>query len=338
MSKSLEKINNTIKIAIALMFIIFNIWIYIKGNNIEISIGTACFSIVILSMIFIYERLHKKYMNDIFISLSDMLGTIIDMREIEVFSTTEDTILAKLQFQTIKLTNILKNQSSKIEEEKNEIKSLISDIAHQLKTPLTNLKMYGEFLEDENLTEEERKEFHEIILTSLNRLGFLVESMIKMSRLESGVITLRSEMANLNNTVIMAISNVQKKAEIKGINIEFKELDKVNIIHDKRWISEAIFNILDNAVKYTKENGLVVVTIENYDMFTRIDIKDNGIGIKEEEIPKIFKRFYRGENSGEEEGIGIGLYLAREIITKEDGYIKVKSNNRGSLFSIFLKR
>ncbi|WP_305133621.1 sensor histidine kinase KdpD [uncultured Clostridium sp.] len=265
-----------------------------------------------------------------------MLSTIIDIREDIVFSTIEDSLFSKLQHQTIKLTNILKNKNKQIEEERNEIQELISDIAHQLKTPLTNLKMYGEFLKDESLSEDERKEFFEIVMYSLNRLSFLVESMIKMSRLESGVITLRPNLSNLNDTLLMSINQVQKKAKEKKININLEEVDKIKIYHDKNWISEAIFNLLENAVKYSTNNSKIDIKIQSYKMFVRIDVKDNGIGIQEDELPKIFRRFYRGSNVEDIEGIGIGLYLTREIVNKHGGYIKVKSNNNGSIFSIFL--
>ena len=143
--------------------------------------ATLIFSVFIISSFFIYKIVYKKHMESIFIQLSDMLQTIIDMKDKEVFSSIEDTLFSKLQYQTIKLTAILKNKNSQIEEERNEIQKLISDIAHQLKTPLTNLKMYGEFLQDESLSKEERKEFYDIVMSSLNRLSFLVESMIKMS-------------------------------------------------------------------------------------------------------------------------------------------------------------
>ncbi|WP_304857851.1 sensor histidine kinase KdpD [uncultured Clostridium sp.] len=275
-------------------------------------------------------------MENIFINLSNMLSTIIDIREDIVFSTIEDSLFSKLQHQTIKLTNILKNKNKQIEEERNEIQELISDIAHQLKTPLTNLKMYGEFLKDESLSEDERKEFFEIVMYSLNRLSFLVESMIKMSRLESGVITLRPNLSNLNDTLLMSINQVQKKAKEKKININLEEVDKIKIYHDKNWISEAIFNLLENAVKYSTNNSKIDIKIQSYEMFVRIDVKDNGIGIQEDELPKIFRRFYRGSNVEDIEGIGIGLYLTREIVNKHGGYIKVKSNNNGSIFSIFL--
>ena len=336
MSVKFDKVNNILTKIIIVSAIIFNVYIYVISESRKVFFATLIFSLFMISSFFIYKIIYKKHMESIFIQLSDMLQTIIDMKDKEVFSTIEDTLFSKLQYQTIKLTTILKNKNSEIEEERNEIQKLISDIAHQLKTPLTNLKMYGEFLQDESLSKEERKEFYEIVMSSLNRLSFLVESMIKMSRLESGVINLRYTVSELNDTLLMAINEVQSKAKAKNIEITLDEVNKVTINHDKNWIKEGIFNILENAVKYSSENGKIDVKIERYEMFVRVDIKDNGIGIKEDDMPKIFSRFYRGENVGDTEGIGIGLYLTREIVSKHGGYIKVKSHNKGSIFSIFL--
>lgn len=331
-----DKINDIFLVGSILITIIFNIRIYVVAQNIEISILFTIFSLLMILVLFIYRYNYKKYMENIFIQLSDMLDTIINMQNREVFSTIEDTLFSKLQAQTIKLTTILTNKNSQIEEERNQIQGLISDIAHQLKTPITNLKMYSEFLKDETLSEVERKEFNNIVISSLERLSFLVESMIKMSRLESGVISLKPTKNKLNDTILMAINEVQKKIKSKNIKLTLEEVDKVIINHDRNWISEGVFNILENAVKYNKDNGFINVKIESYEMFVRIDIEDDGIGIEEEEIPKIFSRFYRGKNVDDTEGIGIGLYLTREIVSKHGGYIKVKSNNEGSIFSIFL--
>lgn len=324
------------KTSIILFCFLFNTIIYFKTLNIQITIITAIFSLGIISFVFLYDTLFKNYMTSILEELSDMLETISHMKSEEVFSTMEDTIFSKLQSQTTRLTNILISQNKEIEEEKNEIKSLISDIAHQLKTPLSNIKIYSEFLQDDNLKEDERKEFNNIVLFSLNKLTFLVESMIKMSRLESGVIGLKLERDSLNETVLLALCQVQKKARNKNILIGLNEVDKIIINHDKNWLSEAIFNILENGVKYTKDGGKIDITIKTYEVFCRVDIEDNGIGISEDEFPKIFSRFYRGRNIGGAEGIGIGLYLSRKIIMQHGGYIKVNSNNGGSKFSIFL--
>ncbi|MGG7162793.1 sensor histidine kinase [Clostridium ihumii] len=332
----INKLNVILKASVIIISIFFIGLILFLTRSIKLTTIVSVFSILIILIMFAYEKIYKIYMQNTFVQLSDMLDTIINMRDENIFSTTEDTVLSKLQYQTIKLTNILKSKNKKIEDERNEIKSLISDIAHQLKTPLTNLKMYGEFLQDESLTDEERKEFSEVINTSLNRLSFLVESMIKMSRLESGVIQLKTHKNNLNDTVLMVIGQIQKKAKEKNIEIKLEEIDKIELNYDKNWISEAILNILDNAVKYTGENGEIQITLQSYDIFSRVDIKDNGMGIEENEIPKIFSRFYRGNNTLDVEGIGIGLYLSREIVDKHGGYIKVKSNENETIFSVFL--
>lgn len=336
--KNLSNIEIILNFIIILICIIFNIFIFInlKDYNINIFIITCCFTIIILGIFYLQKIVFKNYINDILTKLSDMLATISDMNEIEVFSMIDDSIFSKLQHQTLRLINILKSQNKKMEYEKNEIKSLISDIAHQLKTPLTNMKIYSEFLQDENLLEEDRIEFNKVIMLSLDKLCFLVESMIKMSRLESSIINLHKRPSEINESILSAITQLYKKAQLKNIKIEFSPKENIKLNYDEKWTTEAIFNIIENAIKYSHKDSTIFINVEKYEIFTRIDIKDEGIGISEEEIPKIFRRFYRGSNVLNEEGIGIGLYLSREIVTKQGGYIKVKSYKNGSIFSIFL--
>ena len=339
MMKRLNIVNLILNFVIFVACLSFNICIFLwtKDYDINICIITVAFTLAIFIIFYLQKLFFKKYTNGILVKLSDMLASVSDMREEEVFSMIDDSIFSKLQHQTLKLINILKSQNKKIETEKNEIKALISDIAHQLKTPLTNMKMYSEFLQDEDLSEEERQEFNEVILLSLDKLCFLVESMIKMSRLESSVINLHKTTSDINDAVVSAISQLYKKAQSKNITIDFEPKQKILLDYDKKWTSEAIFNIIENAIKYSKENTTISISIEKYEIFTRIDITDQGIGISEDEIPKIFGRFYRGRDVLEDEGIGIGLYLSREIISKQGGYIKVKSSELGSTFSVFLQ-
>lgn len=334
--RDFNKYNLFFRISIITLCIIFNVIILFVSQDLGINYICIGFTLIILLGFYIYEKLFERYMSKILIKLSDMLATISDMKEEEVFSEIDDSLFSKLQYQTIKLTKLLKSQNLKIEQDKEEIKSLISDISHQLKTPLASMKMYSEFLKDEGITKEEREEFNKVIITCLDKLCFLVESMIKMSRLESSVINLRPQRYSINETIISAITQLHKKAHNKNININFYSKEDILLIHDKNWTMEAIFNIIDNAIKYSPKESDINISVTSYEMFTKIDIKDEGIGIKEEEMPKIFSRFYRGENTYEEEGIGIGLYLSREIITKEDGYIKVSSSSSGSIFSVYL--
>lgn len=317
--------------------ILFTLYIEVNFHNRILTLIILAFLSLIMLSYFLFILMIRNHISLLLEQLSDMFSSLIDMRQEEVFSTLNDDMLSKLQFQVIKLKEILINQNKKVKKERDEIKSLISDISHQIKTPVSNLEIYYELLKDPTISKEQREDFIVNIKSQLRKLNFLMDSMIKMSRLESGIIKLNPKLGNLNETCLTAVKQVYQKAIIKNIKIEFIEKDNINMSYDANWTSEAIFNILDNAVKYTNINGEIIISIEKYSIYSRIDIKDNGTGLLEEEINNIFKRFYRGENSQKEEGVGLGLYLAREIITKQNGYIKVKSiKGSGTCFSIFL--
>ncbi len=297
MNNEFSKKSNIFKILLIILCIIFNIFILFKTKAVEIICITLVFSLIVVIGFLIYDKMLQDFITEMLVKLSDMISTISDLREKEVFSMIDDSMFSKLQHQTLKLTKVLQSQNIKI---------------------------------------EKREEFNKIILLSLDKLCFLVESMIKMSRLESSVISIKPTLGDLNDTIILAITQLYKKASIKNIHIDFEEKDKVIIYHDKKWTCEAIFNIIENAIKYSGSNTTINIVIERYEIFTRIDIKDEGPGILEEEMPKIFSRFYRGKNVSEEDGVGIGLYLSREIIAKQNGYIKVSSKGKGSTFSVFI--
>ncbi|WP_330571269.1 sensor histidine kinase [Marinisporobacter balticus] len=311
------------------------IWFVYKDIALLNAITIFCTLITSLSILFIYVL--KKHMGHIFNQLSQVISSMIDMREIEVFSILNDDMLSKLQSQIIKLTNILKAQNTRIKRDRDEIKSLISDISHQLKTPLSNLKLYYELMQYPSISKGEYTEFSMNIQSQIEKLSFLLESMIKMSRLEGGIIQLIQNKANLNDVCLTVIKQAYEKARNKNIEIQFDSGEDIILNIDKNWTAEAIFNIIDNAVKYTSNNSTIIVNTMKYEIFARVDITDNGIGIDEKEINNVFKRFYRGEHTQGEDGVGLGLYLAREIITKQNGYIKVKSQmSQGSVFSLFL--
>ncbi|HDK7166291.1 TPA: HAMP domain-containing histidine kinase [Clostridium botulinum] len=317
--------------------ILFDLYAWFKFKNINFMIFTIVFSLLIISLSTVFMYVLKKYMEHVLIQLSEVIESITDMNDKEVFSVLNDDMLSKIQSQVIKLTNILKAQNRRMKNERDEIKSLISDISHQLKTPLANLKLYYEILQDTSISKEEYEEFNFNMKSQIEKLSFLLESMIKMSRLESGIIKLNPKKVRLNDICLTAIKQVYKKAKDKNIEIKFNDTEDIVLNIDKNWTTEAVFNIIDNAIKYTNNNGTIVVHSIKYEMFARINVTDNGIGIDEEEINSIFKRFYRGEGSENEEGVGIGLYLSRQIIEKQSGYIKVKSKPlKGSIFSIFI--
>lgn len=324
----------TLFITVNLVYLFYGIIISKSFIEIIINVCLMCFE---AAAGFIFYTEVKKQMQDVFLQLSEVIAAITDMRETEIFSVLDDNMLSKLQSQVIKLSGILKMQNSKLEKEKNEIKSLISDIAHQLKNPLSNLNLYISFLKDRCLDESSRQEYVNNISNQLEKLNWLMESMIKMSRLESGIIQLKPEESSVNELLLTSLKQVYHKAERKGMDMEFIPDEDIKLTADIKWTSEAITNILENAVKYTGDGGRIAINVYKYEMYARIDIRDNGPGFEEAEINNIFKRFYRGPNARQQDGAGIGLYLSREIVTRQNGYIKVKSKpGEGSSFSVFL--
>ena len=226
-----------------------------------------------------------------------------------------------------------------LEKEKEGVKSLVSDISHQTKTPMTNIKMYAQLLE-ENLEKGEQETNQKLvqeIIRQTKRLDFLMQALTKLSRLESNIVEVKPVSQDIAPLVEVAIASIKPKAVQKQIQVTTQITGRA--CFDLKWTKEALENVLDNAVKYSPAGSCIEVSVKQYELYAAICVKDGGIGISEEEVPKIFGRFYRSEQVQQEEGVGIGLYLAREIVRKQDGYIKVKSKQgQGSEFQIFLRR
>ncbi|MGL4911322.1 MAG: sensor histidine kinase, partial [Romboutsia sp.] len=236
------------------------------------------------------------------------------------------------------MVEVMENKNSKYLEEKDSIKTLISDISHQIKTPIANISMYNETLINRELDRDKQIQFLNNMQIQVNKLEWLVKSLIKMSRLENGIIDLNVNKSRISDTIANALSGVYLKLEEKNISLEIDVDEKLEICHDKKWTIEAFFNIIENAVKYTKEDGSINISVKKMEFFTKISVCDSGIGIDENEINNVFKRFYRSAEVCDIEGVGVGLYLAREIINKQSGYVKVDSTKGiGSIFSIYMK-
>ncbi len=336
--KGIKKREAALIAAIYCICIAFMTYQLLVSKSIQAVIFCIIFTVLLAVMITALILLLHRSMKSVMVRLSDMVASLIDMRETEVFSVLNDDLLSKLQSQVLKLSRILKLQNKKLQNEKNEIKSLISDISHQLKNPLSNLKIYVSFIMDEDIDPLMRMEYLKNIDNQLDKLNWLMESMIKMTRLESGIIQLNREENSLNDVLLTSLKQIYQKALKKNIDIEFIFSEKdMRLSIDLKWTAEAITNILDNSVKYTQESGKIKIQIHKYELFARIDIEDNGTGFDEKEVNDIFKRFYRGKNSKGIDGVGIGLYLTREIISMQDGYIKAMSESgKGSTFSVFL--
>lgn len=303
-----------------------------RGILILICLALLCGSL------FLLDYLHRRYMDDLLEQLTLLIESLSGEEELHIFPETEDTLTSRLQHQLLKLRTILLAQNRMLSREKEQIKTMISDISHQIKTPVAAANTFAQLLCEEGISPEERTEYTATLQASLEKLTFLTNSLIKMSRLESGIIRLKPERNRLNDIVLQAVRSVYSKARDKNITITF-DCDRIFEAQlDFNWTAEAVVNVLDNAVKYTPDGGMIRLQISEYPSYLRLDITDNGVGIPEAEQAKIFGRFYRGRYSAGVDGVGLGLYLTRNIISKQHGYIKVSSGRGGSTFSIFLRK
>ena len=221
--------------------------------------------------------------------------------------------------------------------EKDAIKTLIGDISHQTKTPIANLLLYAQLLAEQDLPPESRA-YVSALEGQAEKLRFLIDALVKTSRLESGVLAMTPRRHGLQQMLEDAAAQAAPRAEAKGIALTVEPTD-LSARFAPKWTTEALYNLVDNAVKYTPTGGSVTLRAVGYELFCRIDVTDTGPGIPEAEQAKIFQRFYRSPSVSGEEGVGIGLYLARQIAAGQGGYLKVTSRpGEGSTFSLFLPR
>lgn len=301
--------------------------------------AVALFLAVCLAVQVLLYRTAGAYMRELVGQLSDLIDQLTQLRENPVFPPLEDTILSRLQQQVERLASIWAGLNRQAKRDRDEIQSLVSDLSHQLKTPVATLQIYGSLLAQPGLSPKQRQEYGSRMQLALERLDFLLDSMVKLSRLESGSIRLQPQANDVEELVLNAALQVRKAAEEKKIEVSIQPPQApIAVCCDPKWTEEAIFNVLDNAVKYTPQGGQVALTLESYETYCRINISDTGCGIPPEEIPKIFQRFYRGQSVQAVEGVGLGLPLARKVVQEQGGWIKVSSDHKGSTFSIFLRR
>lgn len=287
------------------------------------------FLAIVLAWYTVYRQ--KKLMK----RLNDMLDSAITSS----FSETmfDESMLSAVETRMANYLSASVLSARNLSGERDKIKTLLADISHQTKTPIANILLYAELLNEQRLPEESKSSL-EVLKGQAEKLAFLVDALVKISRLESGVLVLSSKQQPVQPLLEQVLEQAIPKAAAKRIRI------KVNFDHaegtacyDLKWTAEALYNLLDNAIKYTAPGGEIQLAVKTYELFLRMDVSDNGIGISEEELPRIFSRFYRSPAVSETEGVGIGLYLSRQIITGQGGYIKVQSTpDAGSIFSVYL--
>ena len=319
---------------LALSFLLSNLtgqgWVLLAG-----ALLTACALFWMFLLTLFFARRLSRFTND----LCQTMDSMISGGQEPARAEDRETIFARISYRLSRLYGILQENRRKVDEERRELQTLVSDISHQVKTPVANLKMVIDTLLAKPVTEQERRDFLQGIRSQTDKLEFLVQSMGKASRLETGAVTLEKKDAPLLDTLAQAMSGIVYGAEQKGISVEVQCPDDLRVSHDSKWTAEGLFNLLDNAVKYTPAGGKISVSVERWEMYVKLDVTDTGKGIPESRQAAIFRRFYREEEVHDQPGVGIGLYLAREIISRQGGYIQVASKpGRGSTFSVFLPR
>ena len=263
--------------------------------------------------IFVLTQAFGKRLSQFTADLCQTLDHMIAGNEAPQRPEDSETQLARIGHRLARLYQIMQENRRRVDEERQELQTLVSDISHQVKTPVSNLKMATDTLLEKPMTEAERIDFIRGIRSQTDKLGRLFD------------------------TVAQAMSGIVYAAEKKGIAVSVDCPEDLTVFHDSKWTSEALFNLLDNAVKYTPAGGKIAVSVVLWEMYVEIKVTDTGKGISESNQAAIFRRFYREEEVHEQQGVGIGLYLAREIVTRQGGYIKVVSEpGKGSEFSIML--
>lgn len=267
--------------------------------------------------------LMQKYMDNI----------LIDNYNIDI-NTYDDNVLSSLKDDIYKMTIKLKNMADNSNKEKKYLATTLSDISHQLKTPLTSLFVFNEILKQDNLDSKTRKEILEKSEKQLERIKWLITSLLKMSQLDSGSIILQKDKVNLQKLINESCEPFLISLDLKNVKLQINIDKKAFIICDKNWTIEAISNIVKNALEHVKENGTITIQSITNPIYLKLEIIDDGEGIKAEEINHIFERFYHGNKN--KDSIGIGLNMSKMIIEKQKGHIEVESKlNKGTKFSIY---
>lgn len=291
----------------------------------------------------VYIRQKKLRMEELKKAAS-MTEDILAGRKLFVSSPGDELMLSRIENQLVRIQEMLEGRRKEAEKSRDEIQKLISEVAHQMRTPLANIESYtcllGNAVEDVLTGEKEMEQISGQYISSLEesekKLHFLVDSFVKMARLEHHVIQIRKNECDLCRTIQNTFGQIQNRAEEKEIQFHIDMPERAVCSHDPNWLGEAIYNTLDNAVKYSGQRGIVEVILAQNELYFKLQVRDHGIGIEEGEENLIFRRFYRGRRVTIQEGFGIGLYLAREIIHLHGGFLTAKRADFGLIMEVNL--
>lgn len=298
------------------------------------------FLILICFILIVSLILSLLYFGKIYKDIKDMTDYVYNSsegRNFEMKNRNQEGQIGLLKTELIKMINILKEKVELLNNEKIFLNEVISDISHQLKTPMTSLIILNDLMY-EDLPKETKIEFLDKIKSQLNRMEWLIKSMLKLSKVEAKVIDFEKKEVKVSELIKKSISPSLIPMEIKNIELTVNGDENISYIGDINWSCEAFINIIKNCVEHTDINGKINISYEENPLYCEVVIKDNGEGIDKKDLPHIFKRFYKGKSS-KDDSVGIGLAMAKSIIESQNGDIYVKSEkNKGSEFHIIFHK
>lgn len=294
-------------------------------------------SIILLILLFFVVWWSIREKRKTYRRIDELLDRVLN-QEIILDSDVKEGEYSALVSKIKQIQEVLENHARSAETEKEQVKSLVSNMSHQLKTPLANLSLYAEILGKSELSKERKNEFFSKMQRQIEKLNWMVESLPKMVKLEQNLDDFEIKNTKIRQTILDAVDTVYEKLEKKDIQLDMESFEDRFLYHNRKWTVEVFVNLLENAIKYTEKGGFISIRVKSYELYTEIQISDNGRGIRQEELTDIFKRFYRSPEVENMEGSGIGLYLCNLILEKEKGYITAISEyGKGSCFSVFLQ-
>ncbi len=294
-------------------------------------------SIILLVLLFFVVWWSIREKRKTYRRIDELLDCVLN-QEIILDSDIKEGEYSALVSKMKQIQEVLESHARSAEAEKEQVKSLVSNMSHQLKTPLANLSLYAEILEKNELSQERKNEFFSKMQRQIEKLSWMVESLSKMVKLEQNLDDFEVKNTKIRQTILDAVDTVYEKLEKKDIQLDMEAFEDRFLYHNRKWTVEVFVNLLENAIKYTEKGGFISIRVKSYELYTEIQVSDNGRGIRQEELTDIFKRFYRSPEVENMEGSGIGLYLCNLILEKEKGYITAISEyGKGSCFSVFLQ-
>lgn len=305
------------------------------GNFNSVFVITCVFiGIAILVITGIHIKINNSYHKRVYIKLN-----ILTQASKEILASNYDVDIdeykegefSKISYAFVQMRDVIKNQMNIINQEKEFLVRIMSDISHQLKTPLASTMIFNEIMLNKNLEEAQRNKFLKESKAQLERMEWMIKSLLKLSKIDAKAIEFRKNEINLNLVIKEVLASLDMLSKENNVQMVFEEHDKAIIYADGEWIKEALINIVKNSIEHSRDSS-VRVSIEKSKVFTKVIIKDKGQGIKKEDLPNIFNRFYK---SNKPNSIGIGLSLSKSIVESNNGYIEVSSElGVGSKFSV----